>query len=103
VGILRRNLSRLRKISMSPWVNIERGARAIGADYVFSRKPNPAFLATDIWYPEDVRNDLHDLLERTRGCHVEIILKDISTVRNQPYRLWEWAEIARQVTDEFAV
>ena len=103
VDILRRNLPRLRKISMSPWVNIVRGAKAIGADYVFSRKPNPAFLATDMWYPEDVRNDLRDLLEKTRGCRVEIILKDISTVRNQPHRLWEWAEIARQVTDEFAV
>ncbi len=102
VGILRRNLPRLRKISMSPWVNIERGAKAIGADYVFSRKPNPAFLATDIWYPEDVRNNLRDLLEKTRGCHVEIILKDISTVRNQPHRLWEWAEIARQVTEASA-
>lgn len=101
VGILRRNLPRLRKISMSPWVNIERGARAIGADYVFSRKPNPAFLATDAWYPEDVRADLTDLLEKTRGCHVEIILKDISTVRNQPHRLWEWAEIARQVTEKY--
>ena len=100
VGILRRNLPRLRKISMSPWVNIERGARAIGADYVFSRKPNPAFLATDVWHPEDVRADLTDLLEKTRGCHVEIVLKDISTVRNQPHRLWEWAEIARQVTEE---
>lgn len=102
VGILRRNLPRLRKISMSPWVNIERGARAIGADYVFSRKPNPAFLATDTWYPEDVRNDLADLLKKTRGCHVEIVLKDISTVRNQPHRLWEWAEIARQVTETYS-
>lgn len=101
VGILRRNLPRLRKISMSPWVNIERGARAIGADYVFSRKPNPAFLATDAWHPEDVRADLTELLEKTRGCHVEIILKDISTVRNQPHRLWEWAEIARQVTEKY--
>ena len=96
VGILRRNPLRLRKISMSPWVNIERGAKAIGADYVFSRKPNPAFLATDVWHPEDVRADL----EQTSG-HVEIISKDISTVRNQPHRLWEWAEIARQVTEKF--
>ena len=37
---------------------------------------------------------------KTRGCHIEIVLKDISTVRNQPHRLWEWAEIARQVAEE---
>jgi len=103
VDILRRNLPRLRKISMSPWVNVERGAQAIGQDYVFSYKPNPAVLAGDVWNPEQVRRDLRHLLEVTRGCHVEIILKDISTVRYQPRRLWEWAEIACQVSAEFAL
>jgi len=29
-------------------------------------------------------------------------MKDISTVRYQPQRLWEWAEIAAQVTAEYA-
>ena len=31
------------------------------------------------------------VLEQARGCHVELIMKDISTVRYQPQRLWEWA------------
>jgi hypothetical protein len=102
VGVAKRNLPRLRKISMSPWVNLERGARAVGQDLVFSYKPSPAILAEDDWRPEQVRRDLRSALERTRGCFVEVILKDVSTVRYQPRRLWEWAEIARQVTAEFA-
>jgi hypothetical protein len=102
VDILRRNLPRLRKISMSPWVDVERGARAIGQDFVFSYKPNPAALAGDDWSPEQVRQDLRAVLEETRGCHVEIILKDISTVRYRPQRLWEWARVASQVATEFA-
>jgi hypothetical protein len=32
---------------------------------------------------------------------VEIIMKDISTVRYQPRRLWEWADIAGQVAREY--
>jgi hypothetical protein len=103
VPMLKRNLPNLRKISMSPWVDVERGARAIGADYVFSYKPSPAVLAGDEWHPEQVRADLTRVLEITRGCYVELILKDISTVRYQPQRLWEWAEIARQVAEEFAI
>ena len=35
-------------------------------------------------------------------CHVELIMKDISTVRYQPQRLWEWAAIAMEVAEEFA-
>jgi hypothetical protein len=29
-------------------------------------------------------------------------MKDISTVRYQPQRLWEWADIAAEVTAEYA-
>jgi hypothetical protein len=33
---------------------------------------------------------------------VELIMKDISTVRYQPQHLWEWARIAVEVAEEFA-
>jgi hypothetical protein len=29
-------------------------------------------------------------------------MKDISTVRRQPQRLWEWAQLAREEAEEFA-
>jgi len=96
IGILRK-VPNLRKISMSPWVDAAEGAEAIGRDYVYSMKANPAFLAQDPWNPEAVRNDLEENLRITRDCPVEVILKDISTVRYQPERLWEWARIASDV------
>ena len=34
------------------------------------------------------------------NCPLEIILKDISTVRYQPERLFQWAEIAMQVVGD---
>jgi hypothetical protein len=37
------------------------------------------------------------VIERVEGkCHVEFIMKDISTVRYEPQRLWEWARIATE-------
>ncbi|MGQ9609608.1 MAG: hypothetical protein ACUVWN_09910 [bacterium] len=97
-----RELPNVRKISMSPWVNVEKGAERIGRDFVFSRKPSPAFLAWDDWRPEAVEEDLRDTLQKCNrhGCPVEFILKDISTVRYQPQRLWEWADIAMRVVNE---
>jgi hypothetical protein len=91
-----RKLPHVRKISMSPWVDLEKGAARIGRDFVFSRKPSPALLAGDRWEPERVEMDLRDTLETCAryGCPVEFILKDISTVRYQPQRLWEWVDIA---------
>jgi hypothetical protein len=86
---------------MSPWVNQERGAAEIGRDFVFSRKPNPALLAFDAFDQEAVRQDLlvtRQVCEKYH-CPLEIILKDISTVRYEPQRLFQWAQIAMQVAE----
>ena len=98
IGIVR-NIPHVRKISMSPWVDVEKGAERVGSDFVFSRKPTPALLAGRTWAPEAVERDLRETLEAcTRhGCPLEFILKDISTVGYQPQRLWEWVEVAMRV------
>lgn len=94
-----RMIPNVRKISMSPWVDQERGAEEIGSDFVFSRKPNPAFLADGAFDPERVRADLlatRRICEKY-NCPLEIILKDISTVRYEPQRLSQWAKVAVEV------
>ena len=96
VDILRR-IPRLRRISMSPFVNIDQGAAAIGQDFIYSAKPNPAVLASNSWHPDLARRDLAELLEKTRGLHLEIILKDIHTTRSEPQRLWDWAKMAMEM------
>ena len=96
MGILRK-IPNLRKVSMSPWVDLDRAVKEVGDDYVFSRKPSPAVLAEDNWHPEAARADLVRFLDKARGCHIEIIMKDVSTVRYQPQRLWEWADIAMEL------
>lgn len=94
-----RKIPNLRKVSMSPWVNEELGAEAIGRDFVYSRKPNPALLAWPEFRSQDVRAHLQATVAVcTRyGCPLELILKDISTVNYQPQRLFEWARIAMAV------
>lgn len=94
-----RMIPNVRKVSMSAWADRELGAKEIAGDYAFSYKPTPASLATDVFHPEAVREDLQStkqICER-HGCPLEIILKDISTVRYEPERLSRWAEVAMQV------
>jgi hypothetical protein len=94
-----RMIPNVRKVSMSPWVDQERGAAEIGIDFVYSRKPNPAFVAMENFSTDQIRDDLTKTLNicREHSCPLEIILKDISTVRYQPNRLSEWANVAMQV------
>jgi len=92
----------LRKVSMSPWTKAERGAEGLGRKFVFSSKPNPAFLAFMPFDDENIRKELRNIkaaCERN-GCPLEFILKDISTVRHDPTRLFRWAEIAMEIAME---
>ena len=96
-----RMIPHVRKVSMSPWVDEERGAAEIGDEFVYSRKPTPALLAEQRFDPDRVRDDLlasRRVCEK-HGCPLELILKDISTVRYEPERLFQWAQIAKEVVD----
>ena len=94
---LMRKIPNLRKISISPWCDIESAIDQIGTDYVISQKPSPAILAETEWQPEKAREDIRKVLEIAEGkCHIEFIMKDISTVRRDPKRLWQWSQIAME-------
>ena len=97
-----RTIPNLRKISMSPWVDVLHGAEQIGSDFVFSRKPSPALVATDSMDADAVRSDLQETYDAcaANGTPLEYTLKDISTVRYDPRRLWTWADIAMDVVQQ---
>ena len=92
----------LRKIGCTPWADIERTAEQIGSDYVLSRKPNPANVASDT-DPDIVRDEIAETarLCLKYGCPCDITLKDISTVSYKPRNLIVWAETASAVLDEY--
>ena len=97
-----KSVPNLRKVSMSPKADLDKAVAQIGRRYVLSHKPNPAVFAGDAWHPEEARRQLRAALDKMRGCCVEVIMKDISTVRYEPRRLCEWAKIAGEVTAEYA-
>ncbi|MEN8127549.1 MAG: hypothetical protein ABFR90_07055, partial [Planctomycetota bacterium] len=94
---LMRKIPNLRKISVSPWCDTDTIIAETGSDYVISRKPNPAILAETDWDSAKAREEIREVLEKAEGkCHIEFIMKDISTVRHDPKRLWEWSQIAME-------
>jgi len=99
--ILKINIPNLRKLSCSPWCDVEKLCGQVQNDYVVSIKPNPEIFARDEWNIKEAESVLRSLLEKSRGCNVEIIAKDLSTMRGEPQRLWEWSEMAVNVCSEF--
>ncbi|NQT66969.1 MAG: hypothetical protein HQ569_05280 [Actinobacteria bacterium] len=91
----------LRKISISQWANLEIGAKNIGRDYVFSYKLSPSIFVYDTWDADSMKRKLTENLKKIKDCNVEILMKDISTVKYKPQRLWEWTKIAMEVVNSF--
>jgi hypothetical protein len=94
---LLRRIPNLRKISMSPWNDPARILREVGGDYVLSFKPSPAIFVEQTWNPTKAREALASVLDKAKGSHMEVVMKDISTVAYKPQRLWDWARIAMEV------
>ena len=90
----------LRKISASPWAKIDRMAPLAKGKYVLSCKPNPAVFATDEYHEADAERQIYDILEKSDGCSIELIAKDISTCRHDPSRLWRWNKMAMEIMDK---
>lgn len=97
-----RKIKNLRRVSMSPWVDIDVAAEAVGRDYVYTHKPNPAMVSMERWHPDLARAELRAAFERTRDNVLEVNLQDIHNVRGEERRLAEWSRIARELAEEYA-
>lgn len=87
----------LRRISISPFADVEKCAEKLRGDYIFSWKPHPAHLVGQ--FDEGViRNYIRHAIEvaQKHGCVLEIILKDTHTCEHNPERFDHWTQIARE-------
>jgi hypothetical protein len=98
-----RKINNVRLISISSWANVDIAAECIGREYVMARKPSPTFVAMDSLdeaaIAEETRRTLQACILNSTPC--EFILKDITTVRNDPSRLTRWADVVRSTIEGF--
>ena len=92
----------MRKIGVSPWANVRSSAEQIGGAYVLARKPNPANVARD-FSKEVVEKEIVETIEACieNKCPYEFVLKDISTVTNNPQNLIDWAKTVTDTIDRY--
>lgn len=96
-----KNHHNLRRVSCSPWVDLEKMASYLEDKYIFSMKPNPAVLAKPVIDKDYIRKQIRKALEITKGCVVEIIMKDNHTIGGRPENVTEWCRIAIEEAERF--
>ena len=102
VDLVFKHVPNLRRLSMSPKANVARGAEALGDRAIFSYKPNPTIIGMESWDADLARDQLRDVFEKTRGCIVEVVMKDLHTCRGEPRRMCEWVGMAKELSEEYA-
>ena len=90
-------LPHMRRISISPFADVDRCAEKLKGNYIFSWKPNPAHLVGN-FDPTAIERYVQHTLEVTQenGCVLEMILKDTHTCEHQLERFDIWTQVARQ-------
>jgi len=91
----------IRRISVSPWADVEKCAERIGDKAIFSWKPHPSHLVGD-FDAVAVRKYIEKTVVacKNNNCTVEMILKDTHTCQNHPERFTMWYNIANEVIAE---
>jgi len=90
----------LRKISMSPWADLDIARETIDKRYVMSIKPTPTAVAMQPFDEDVIRAEINGHLDKTAGTPTEFVLKDISTVKNEPYRIDVWNRVFKEEIDK---
>jgi hypothetical protein len=93
---------RLRRISVSAWADVPQMAEMLGDRYIFSWKPSPTDLAMPTFDEDAVRSKLRAMMRQTRGCRVEVIMKDNHTIGRDPGRVIRWTALAREESERIS-
>ncbi len=92
-------IPRLRRVSVSPWSDPNAMAERLRADYIMSCKANPVPLSAARPDFDSVAKSLEKLVADTRGCIVEIIMKDTHTIGREPENLITWCRMAHEAAE----
>jgi hypothetical protein len=91
-----KNAPNLRRVSVSPWANLEKMAEYLEDNYIYSAKLSPTPLAEPVMNKELVRSGIRKALEASKGCVVELLMKDNNTLGRNPGNVINWVRIAKE-------
>ncbi len=96
-------LPNLRKVSITPWANINVAAEAISGKYVIASKPNPSSVAVGNLDKDNLKSEIKTILDACKkyNCTFEMTLKDISTAGGNPNNIFEWEKIVMDMVRNY--
>jgi len=97
-GLIKEQIPRLRKITVSPWSDIRLMAEQIGKEYVYCWKMNPACIAVEKMDEEGIRSLARDVftIASEHNCPTEVLMRDVRTLAGMKQNAIRWVAIMRE-------
>jgi hypothetical protein len=91
-----KKIPNLRRVSVSPWADVNLMSEYLGCDYIYSRKPSPSDIAVPHPDWNRIRKNLREFILATWHNRTEIIMKDNHTIGKNPDNVKTWCRIAQE-------
>ncbi len=95
-----KNAPNLRRLSVSAWADRRKMGKYLENNYIYSWKPNPSYLAVPELDEDAARKYIRETLDVTKGCVLEIIMKDNHTIGHNPDNVINWVRITRDEVEK---
>lgn len=94
-------LNNLRKVSISPWCDEEYMGEVLkGSDVIYSRKPSPNYLGVGSFDEKAFTGHIKRTIKAARGCHAEILFRDIYTLTDDINKAGKAVTIVRRLIED---
>jgi len=97
--LIKEAIPNLRAVSVSGWSDLFRLGEMLGKEYVYSRKPVPAYISGDNPDWELLEKDVKDTLTAAKDCNLEFCYRDIYTINGDTSRLKSWVDMTRSLIE----
>jgi len=97
VHLLIEKIPHLRKITVSPWSDVNMMAERIGKDYVYCWKMNPSYIAVEKIDEDVIRKQARNAFSAAfkNGCPAEVLMRDVRTLAGKLENAVRWVEYMR--------
>jgi len=91
-----KDIPNLRRVSVSAWADRKAMAENLEDNYIYSWKPKPSDLSIPNINQDLIRKYVRETLDVTKGCILEIVMKDNHTIGKNPKNITNWVKIVRE-------
>ena len=93
-----KKIPNLRRVTVGPWTDMNKAVDELEDKYVYVWKPKASDLAGDSFDEEMIREKIKRGFGIAKDCIVEIIMRTVITLRDDPGRIKKWSMIAKELS-----